>query len=249
MNINRRANHADGGIWLGRNPAGVCDREVGVIRVDDLENNTIAVWVNWPCHATTNGQDNYEITGDWPGATARNVEKAYQDAIVLVTAGASGDINPVYGPNESFRDINAIGLTLGNEVVRVCSEIETYKQKDIKAISNPVMAKGKKRSEDRMPNVSLEPGEDVEIRMSSIKIGNIVVSGISGELMNEIGLKAKEDSPYKFTFIVSNCDGGSGYLCTDIAYKEGGYEPMTARTMPGTQKLIEDNFRTINNSL
>ncbi|MFC2126037.1 neutral/alkaline non-lysosomal ceramidase N-terminal domain-containing protein [Bacteroidota bacterium] len=249
MNINRRANHADGGIWLGRNPEGVCDTDVGVIRIDNMQSETIAVWVNWPCHATTGGQQNYQITGDWPGATARNVEKAYEGAVVLVTAGASGDINPVYGPNDNFSDINAIGLTLGNEVIRVCKEIETYSHKDIKAISNPVIAKGKKRSENRMPNVSLEPGDDVEIRMASIKIGNIVISGISGELMNEIGLKAKEDSPYKYTFIVSNSNGGSGYLCTDKAYKEGGYEPMSARTMPGTQKLIEDNFKDMNNGL
>jgi len=249
MNINRRANHADGGIWLGRNPEGVCDTEVGVIRIDNMQSETIAVWVNWPCHATTGGQQNYQITGDWPGATARNIEKAYKDAVVLVTAGASGDINPVYGPNDSFRDINAIGLTLGNEVIRICEEIETYDQNDVEANSKSVVTKGKKGSKDRMPNVSLEPADDVEIRISSIKIGNIVISGISGELMNEIGLKAKEDSPYKYTFIVTHCNGNSGYLCTDIAYKEGGYEPMVARTMPGTQKLLEDSFREINNSL
>ena len=26
MNVNRRARHAEGGVWLGRNPGGICDR-------------------------------------------------------------------------------------------------------------------------------------------------------------------------------------------------------------------------------
>jgi hypothetical protein len=100
-----------------------------------------------------------------------------------------------------------------------------------------------------MPNVSLEPGPEVDIRISSLKIGNILIAGISGELMNEIGLKIKEESPYKNTFVYTHCNGNSGYLCTDISYAEGGYEPMVSRTMPGTEKKINDAFRKMNNEL
>jgi hypothetical protein len=249
MNINRRARHAEGGVWLGRNPGGICDHEVGLIRVDDLSGNSIAMLVNWPCHATTGGQENYQITGDWPGATAREIEKKYPEAVVLVSAGASGDINPVYGPNTSFNDINAIGQTLAAEVIRINEEAESYLMKDLKVTNQVIQANGKKPSESRMPNVSLEEGPDVDIRVSSMKIGNILIAGISGELMNEIGLQIKEDSPYKHTFIYTHCNGTSGYLCTDISYKEGGYEPMVARTMPGTEKKINDTFREMNNGI
>jgi hypothetical protein len=75
MNVNRRARHPEGGVRLGRNPEGICDNEVGVIRMDDLSGKTIGLLVNWPCHATTGGQENYMITGDWPGAAAREIEK------------------------------------------------------------------------------------------------------------------------------------------------------------------------------
>ncbi|NND33255.1 MAG: hypothetical protein HKN76_11750, partial [Saprospiraceae bacterium] len=67
MNINRRARHAEGGIWLGRNPEGVCDHEVGIIRIDNQYNQPIGAFLNWPCHATVTGQENTQITGDWPG--------------------------------------------------------------------------------------------------------------------------------------------------------------------------------------
>jgi len=249
MNVNRRAKHADGGVWLGRNPQGICDSEVGVIRIDDLNGKTLGLMVNWPCHATTGGQDNYQITGDWPGSAAREIENKYPGAMVMISAGASGDINPIYGPNNRFDDINAIGQTLAEEVVDVSKEIQTYPLKDL-AVSNEVIkAAGKKTSESRMPNVSLDPGPEVDIRVTSLKVGNILIAGISGELMNEIGLKIKEDSPYKSTFIYTHCNGNSGYLCTDKAYEEGGYEPMVSRTMPGTEKKIEETFRVMNKEL
>lgn len=245
MNINRRARHADGGVWLGRNPEGVCDHEVGVLRIDDLAGNTIGLMVNWPCHATTGGQENYQVTGDWPGATARLVEKAYPDAVVLVSAGASGDINPIYGPNDSFNDINAIGAILSDEVVRVARSAGMAEVVNLKVASRTLLAQGKKRSESRMPRVSLAPSDPVELRVAVMQIGPNLLVGISGELMNEIGLAIKADSPYKNTFLYTHCNGSSGYLCTDQAYVEGGYEPMVSRTMPGTEQLIKENLKIL----
>lgn len=240
MNVNRRARHAEGGVWLGRNPAGPCDHEVGMIRVDDLNGNPIAAFLNWPCHATVGGQENTRITGDWPGAAAR-VFTQQTNAMVMVTAGASADINPIYGPNSKFNDIAAIGQVLGEEAVRIFEEIETTVPPQMQIIQAEFMVPGKKRSESRMPNVSLEPGESQQIRITAGKIGSIVLAGISGELMTEIGMAIKEQSPYKNTFILTHCNGSNGYLCTDQAYEEGGYEPMVSRTMPGTEKAIREN--------
>jgi len=249
MNINRRARHGDGGIWLGRNPGGICDHEVGVIRFDDQSGKTIGLMINWPCHATTGGQENYLVTGDWPGATARNVEQSYPDAVVLVSAGASGDINPIYGPNDNFNDINAIGAVLSEEVIRVAKSIETTEAGNLKIVNSTITADGKKRSESRMPNVSLEPNDPVDIRLAAVKIGQNIIVGISGELMTEIGLDIKANSPFKNTFVYTHCNGSSGYLCTDQAYIQGGYEPMVSRTMPGTAALIKDAIKELINEL
>jgi neutral ceramidase len=57
MNINRRAKHPEGGIWLGRNPDGPCDHEVDVLRLDNTNSEAIGLLVNWPCHATVGGQE------------------------------------------------------------------------------------------------------------------------------------------------------------------------------------------------
>jgi neutral ceramidase len=44
------------------------------------------------------------------------------------------------------------------------------------------------------------------------------------ELFVELGKAIKTSSPFKSTFILTHCNGGSGYLPTARAYREGGYE-------------------------
>jgi hypothetical protein len=243
MNINRRARFADGNIWLGRNPDGPCDHEVSVLKIEDLDKNPIALLVNWPCHGSTGGGENYQITGDWPGATARFIEKGLDGKVIVhVTAGASADINPIYGPNDKFQDIDAIGMLLGEEVLSVAKEIKVSTGGSIQAVKKTVIANGKKRLESRLPDQELEAGEDVEIVLSALKIGNVVFAGISGELMTEIGLYVKKKSPFVNTVVVTHCNGNSGYLCIDGSYPEGGYEIMVTRTMPGTEALVSENL-------
>ncbi len=244
MNINRRARFADGNIWLGRNPDGPCDHDVAVVRIDDMDRNPIGLLVNWPCHGTASGQENYLITGDWPGLAARFVEKDFdREVVVAVTAGASADINPIYGPNDNFREIESVGMLVGEEILRVAATIQTHPNGRIEASKMTAMANGKKQFESRAPNQKLESAEPVPINLSTMKIGDIVFAGVSGELMTEIGMRIKEESPYKNTVIITHCNGASGYLCTNQAYPEGGYESMVSRVMPGTEYLISDNLK------
>ncbi|MCK5440395.1 MAG: neutral/alkaline non-lysosomal ceramidase N-terminal domain-containing protein [Maribacter sp.] len=250
MNINRRARLADGSIGLGRNPDGPCDHDVSVLRIDDMDKNPLALFVNWPCHGTVSGNKNYQITGDWPGATSRYVENAMGGQVVVpVTAGASADINPIYGPNNNFRDIDAIGMLVGEEVVRVAKSITTFPGGSVSALKKTIKAKGKKRFESRFPDQKLETADPVEIQLSVLKVGNIVFAGVSGELMTEIGLRIKAQSPFSNTIIITHCNGNSGYLCTNSTYQEGGYEAMASRTMPGTEFLISDNINEMIRSL
>ncbi|HMG92690.1 MAG TPA: neutral/alkaline non-lysosomal ceramidase N-terminal domain-containing protein [Chryseolinea sp.] len=249
MNINRRARHAEGGIWLGRNPDGICDHDVAVARIDDANANVKGLFVNWPCHATVGGQENYLISGDWPGSTARYVNKHFQDVPVAVTAGASGDINPIYGPGNDFRETDAVGLVLGEEVVKIAANITTQKMGNVKTMQREIEVPGKERSATRMPGEKIIPGKTVKLRFSLVKVGPIVFAGISGELMTSIGMKIKKESPFNNTILLTHCNGSSGYLCTDEAYVEGGYEPMASRTMPGTEKIITSTFAEMLNGL
>lgn len=56
--------------------------------------------------------------------------------------------------------------------------------------------------------------------------------------MTEIGLQVKKESTYPNTVMITHCNGLSGYICTDKAFMEGGYEPKVSHLMPGVEKLL-----------
>lgn len=239
LNINRRALFADGGIWLGRNPNGPCDHEVDVVKFEDLNNDLLAVLVNWPCHATTSGPDNYQITGDWPGAAARYIKKQEgKDVVVAITAGASADINPIYGPGKDFNEIEAVGFHVGTEAWKALAHTATFPVNTLEITNTSLAFPGKKPCTDRFPKVSYESGPAVDIRLTALKIGELVLCGISGEVMTEIGMEIKKQSPYSATLVVTHCNGSSGYICTDKSFTEGGYEIQVTELMPGVEKPL-----------
>ncbi len=252
MSMNRRALNAGGGIRLGRNPYGPCDQEVGVVRIDKADRTPFTIFVNWPTHATVMGPGNEMITGDWPGAARRHIEEAYTVPVIAsITAGASGDIDPIYRVRPTFRpnEVEEIGMILAEEVVRVAGEIRTYAAGTVDATQRLIMLPGKVSGGSNLPRESWEPGPDLAVRLSVLRVGNILFAGISGELFTEIGMKIKEISPSRHTHVITHCNGASGYLVTDQAFSQGGYEVTATRAMPGAEKIIIDNLAEMMNEI
>jgi len=236
MNINRRIKDGNGNIQLGRNPYGPCDHEVGVIRIDDDQGNIRTVLLNWPCHGVVLGPRNRLISGDWPGATSTYIEDSLGNEVVVpVLVGASGDINPIYGPHIDFVDVNsyayalgAIAYDLGNEVIRVTKQIQTRSSGKIDALRKSIFLPGKNE----------DSGNDVEVRLSVIRIGTLIFVGVNGEVFNQIGVKIKNASPYTQTFFITHCNGSCGYLVTDEAIPDGGYEVRVSEAYAGAETSI-----------
>lgn len=243
LNINRRALICDNTIWLGKNPDGPCDHELDVIKFEDLNKKIIAVLINWPCHGTSSGSANYQLTGDWPGAAARYIKQQVgKGIIVAVTAGASADINPIYGPGNEFCDIESVGFHVGIEAYKTLTQIESLPVKSLQVTNATMIFPGKKNNKSHLPQSTYESAPEKEIKLMVIKIGDLVLSGISGELMTEIGMEIKNQSPYSNTVIITHCNGQSGYLCTDKSFLEGGYEVMVTRFMPGVEKPLINKY-------
>jgi neutral ceramidase len=239
LNISRRAVFADGGVWLGRNQEGPCDHELDIIKFVDENDNLIAVLVNWPCHGTASGQENYQLTGDWPASAARYIKKmAGRNIVVAVTAGASADINPIYGPGNDFDEVEAVGYHVSNEAWKVLTQTKTSPVKSLSFLNSNISFPGKKPWKDQFPQSSYASGSDVNIRLTAVKLDRLVLYGISGELMTEIGMKIKRESPYSPTIIITHCNGSSGYICSDKAFTEGGYEIKASQLMPGIEKPL-----------
>lgn len=248
MNINRRVKDMEGNTKFGNNPYGAVDHDVSIMRIDDLDGNPVAIFFNWPCHASILGGTNFFISGDWPGVTADYVENNFEDSIIAFpTAGASGDLNSITGSVGDFISYNnyLLGIIvkdLGEKVINTAKAIQPYKSSSINASQMVIKLPAKE-----VENSSKKP--EIEVRLSVLKIGNIVFAGVSGELFTEMGLKVKELSPYKNTCVITHCNGSCGYIVTDKAHKEGGYEAEATRIKEGAEKAIVSNLIRMINTL
>jgi hypothetical protein len=124
INANRRCVTPAGERFLGVNPDGACDHEVGVIRFDSFDGTPVATLVNYACHATIMGPANRLLTPDYPGAMKRVVEEAVGGRCLFLQ-GSAGDQGPVQGFQADTSVYRALGATLGHEVARVALELKS----------------------------------------------------------------------------------------------------------------------------
>ncbi|MBM3749489.1 MAG: hypothetical protein FJW34_27335, partial [Acidobacteria bacterium] len=234
--VNRRARMADGRWWLGQNPDGPTDRTLAVVKFETPAGKPIALLVNYGVHGVVMGPRNYEITADLPGATSRFIEGHYGDQVVgIFTSGAAGDQNPIYGPGTEFSQVAALGQILGEEALRVAGEIRTWPRARLRAAQRVVSCPGQKLAQGARPRTEyvFEDADPVDIRLSLVMVGDIAVTGVSGEVLTMIGQRLKRESPYTATMMVTNASGSSGYLPDDASYTLVSYEIVTARVKRG----------------
>jgi hypothetical protein len=227
------------------------------MRIDDMKGKIQSLLLNWPCHAVVMGPRNHFISGDWPGAASRYMEDSLDNpAVVPILIGASGDINPIYGPHIDFVDVNsyayaleAIGADLGREAIRVSTEIRTSPADKIQGMQKSIFLPGKVDAPNRLHHQAYDPGKDVEVRLSLIRIGNIILCGVNGEVFNQIGVKLKSLSPYPNTFFLTHCNGSCGYLVSDEDIPKGGYEVRSTSASSGAESGIIEGLLGMINSV
>lgn len=97
LNVNRDAIDPDTGKWhQGTNPVGPSDKTVAVLMFKNPVGEPIAAYVNYAMHPV-NGYVSGIVSGDFPEAMSRYVERAFGDKIIVAfSQGASGDQNPMY---------------------------------------------------------------------------------------------------------------------------------------------------------
>ena len=77
------------------------------------------------------------------------------------------------------------------------------------------------------------------IDIGCLSVGRARILHMPGELFVEYQLAAKAERKDLFVAMAAYGDYGPGYICTDIAYKEGGYEAGPASGVaPGSEKVL-----------
>ena len=75
--------------------------------------------------------------------------------------------------------------------------------------------------------------------MTCLDIGPACVLHLPGEPFVEYQLKAQAMQDKRFVCVAGYGDGGPGYVPTDRAYLEGGYEPTVALAAPCEKELLK----------
>ncbi len=122
-NLNRRKPLPDGTMGLAENPAGIADREVSLLRVDDLHGTPLALVVNYAAHPVCLRPNNLAFSADWVGAMRRTLASVTEGAPVLFLQGASGDLIPC--ERGDARSAQRVGQRIAGEAIKIFATLQT----------------------------------------------------------------------------------------------------------------------------
>ncbi len=235
-----RIREIEGVIRLGANPGGPIDEEVSILRIDGISGEPKAVFVNYACHGTSLGGRNNTVSPEWCGHMLEYVEKNIPDVVGIFAQGAAGDINPRFvggldGYKDNLKKTAELGFEIGKEVVRVFNTIITTKpiNPKIRLVHKEILCPRKYEALfDDFRNTT------VTVPTTVVRIDDFTFITFPGELFHEIGKTIKSSTHTKYSFLVGYCNGSVGYLPTQKAFCEGGYEPSSSRFAPVAEKTF-----------
>ncbi|MEE2659611.1 MAG: neutral/alkaline non-lysosomal ceramidase N-terminal domain-containing protein [Candidatus Latescibacterota bacterium] len=248
--FNRRLVHDDGSVEMiwGRNrtariPYPPVDPEVGVIRVDALTDEPVAILVNYACHAVVLGGANRWISADFPGAMSAHLETAFPGAVALFLQGGAGDLDPYVDVQSSFAPVVEQGVLLGREAERVATELGLAEPADL----DPALRLTRREFTARRHGSTTR---QVQTGVDVLRIGErLVLVALPGEPFVDLQLSLKARSPLPFTFLLGYANGYAGYLPTRAAALEGGYGASYGHTLhleAGTgETMVDEALRVL----
>lgn len=237
-------------------PEGPIDPEVLVVRIDDIAGKPIGVISNFALHLDT--VDGTEYSADYAGEISRHVKNVLgPDCVSLFMLGACGNINHIdvsgYIPFIPKHHI-FLGQILAAEILKVHGKIKTGDHDECQVDQTIFSLKLRMPSQEQLSwsqNILASgAGDEMEqamakqinklvlmkdnpnryIELQVIILGEMAIVGVPGELFVEFGLKIKELSSFRYTLINELCNDSGGYICTEEAHKNGGYEPHLTST-------------------
>lgn len=230
---------------LGVNFAVPVDHTLFVLKLEDLDGQPIAFFMNYPVHNCVmigNGccDGKVGISGDLSGCVCRFVEVKYPGSTAIWSSGAAGDINPLM-MNESFypdpHTGHPVECRLESDLMPALNMLAARHFADVLQVIRKIQCTTASAPVAGIVDWSYTPGRNVimhtngspeiitgdgvdpyEIRLHLLKLGDIALYGFSGELYSALGRRIKQISPLEHTTLI-NHDASlmarSGYIFDD----------------------------------
>lgn len=212
------------------------DRDLSLLRLDNLAGKPIAVVINFAAHPTMIPAQQMKFSADYVGAMKQAVEQA-TGAQAVFMQGAAGDQSANPGENKGYE---AFGAALGREVVKLYESLtprevaapalqvreDRFKFASRTDLANP-MVRGmyeKAFFPELIPNFIDEYAEGIRPRLTVALLNNeIALVGASGEFFSNHAIRLKERARGMQVFFFGYANGYHQYFPTIEAVAEGGY--------------------------
>jgi hypothetical protein len=256
-------------------PAGPTDPDVGVLAARAPKGKVTGVVVNFACHSTVVGGDLF--SADYAGFLRKHLQARFgADTPVVFLLGPCGDITQVdnrstareFGPEHA----DMMGMKLAAEAARTIDRMAWLAEAPTAAAVENVLLpiRPEPDADAERPPFGLGSGKAVEgpyanerklvaeerrktlripCEVQAIRIGPLGIATNGAEYFCEYGLRIKQASPFKPTWVVSLANEWIGYVPTAQAFVGGGYEPRTARSSKMSidtgQRLLETMLKAL----
>jgi hypothetical protein len=80
---------------------------------------------------------------------------------------------------------------------------------------------------------------------SALKVGPATIVHLPGEPLLEFQKYALSLAKGEFVAVAGYGDISPGYLCPDVAYEQGGYEPGASNAAPGTEARVKETIKKL----
>ncbi|MGN1027168.1 MAG: hypothetical protein ACI4P4_12285 [Faecousia sp.] len=258
VNVNRNANFVftdEKGekypfICEGMNWGAPVDRRLFTLRIEDLEGNPIAFFMNYAMHCCIMFLNNYDgkgamgISGDIAGRISTLVEKKYPGSVAVWSSGAAGDVDPVlfnavmYPDPEDGHYVKEV-FPSWETTDMLCRMIVGWHFKDIAETIEKITCDQETaaiRSALEWSETASRTEEPYRIRIQALQLGNVALVGIGGELYNSLASVIQEASPAAHTVVINHnasLINDAGYILDDDAIHRAYLEAPTQHFIPG----------------
>jgi hypothetical protein len=228
-----------------RRGGAVVDNELTVTRIDKTDGKPFAVLVNFTAHPTFMSGEDMHFSGDWPGHLQRTLESLVGEGVTaMYYNGAEGDQAPQGRPDAGdsrWERAERYGRDIGIQAWKQWQKTQTQANSALAYHGQTV----KLPERSWHPDFTKTGGEEyglnetllkemlprmfpTETDLIALRLGDLLIVGIPGEMSASLGLEIKADakriSGATHPVIGGLADAWLSYILPASEYRKGGYE-------------------------
>jgi hypothetical protein len=173
-----------------------------------------------------------QVSAEFPGEMVRTLDRRHPGCVAMFLNGAAGNLNPpiVSGGADDAREH---GQLLAGAVDQALM--------DPRLVPGSQMAMVRRTVEMPRRDAEGHPSrEPLRTQISALRVGDVAFCFLPGEPFIETSMAIRDASPSERTMVVGYAGDWIGYIPTDRAFENGGYETNPGswyKVRPGSERI------------